>query len=85
MVAGFPLAFAGVVPPGFVLVGVLLVTCLYFAMADFLHIGRLAAYVAICQWPKVPPAPAIRYASPAVAPRARVDPDELILGDIPAM
>jgi hypothetical protein len=83
--AGFPLAFAGVVPPGFVLVGVLLVTCLYFAMADFLHIGRLAAYVAICQWPGAPPAPAIRYVSPAVAPPGRVDPDELILGDIPAM
>jgi hypothetical protein len=82
--AGFPLAFAGVVPPGLVLVGLLLVTCVYFAMADFLYIGRLAAYVAICQFPVALLAPATRYASPAFTPRARVDPDELILGDVPA-
>jgi hypothetical protein len=89
VVVAFPLAFAGVVPPGFVLLGVLLVTCVYFTAADFLHIGRLAAYVAICQWPEAPAVPAIKYVSPAAAPRARVDPDELILsdlhlGDIPA-
>jgi hypothetical protein len=91
VVVAFPLAFAGIVPPGFVLLGVLFVTCVYFAVVDFLHIGRLAAYVAICQWPEAPPVPAIRYALPgpgqrssgAIA-RGRVDPDEVILSDVPA-
>jgi len=90
VVVAFPLAFAGVVPPGFVLLGVLLVTCFYFAVEDFLHMGRLAAYVAICQWLEAPPVSAIRYRSPGpgelpsrAASRPRVDTDEVILSDIP--
>ncbi len=47
-----PLAFAGVLPAGVVLGGVLLVTLLYFAVADFLYIGRLAAYVFMLEVPK---------------------------------
>ena len=59
---GFPLAFLPLLPAGVVLGGVLLVTLLYFAVADFLYVGRLAAYVAILELP-VPPKP-----EPIVAP-----------------
>ena len=39
----FPLGFAEVLPGGMVFGGVLLVTLLYFAVVDFLYVGRLAA------------------------------------------
>ena len=42
------------VPAGVVLGGVLLVTLLYFAVTDFLYMGRLAAYVAIVEMPELP-------------------------------
>ena len=51
---GFPLGFAAVLPAGAVLGGVLLVTLVYLAIADFLYIGRLAAYVAIVELPESP-------------------------------
>ena len=46
-----PTMFLGIVPPGFVLVGVLALTILYFAVVDFLYMGRLAAYVCILECP----------------------------------
>jgi hypothetical protein len=52
-VVGFPLALLHVVPPGFVLLAVVLVTLLYFAIADSLYIGRLAGYAAILEAPPV--------------------------------
>ena len=51
-VVSFPMAFAGTIPFGIVLGGVLLVTLIYFAVADFLYAGRLAAYVAITEFPE---------------------------------
>jgi hypothetical protein len=51
----FPIAFARAIPLGIVLGGVLLVTLLYFVVADFLYAGRLAAYVAITELPESPP------------------------------
>ena len=51
---GLPLAFSGLLPPGVVIGGVLLVTLLYFAIVDFLYIGRLAAYVTILEMPEIP-------------------------------
>jgi hypothetical protein len=87
-VVALPLAFAGVLPGGMVLGGVLLVTLLYFAVVDFLYAGRLAAYVAILQSPHVPSpqAPAIPMLSGGQSPIMpelgdRIDPDELILSD----
>jgi len=88
-VAAFPLGFATVLPTGVVLGGVLLVTLLYFAVADFLYVGRMAAYVAILELPEslvgTETAPPNRDpldfgipASPAI------DASELILSDIPA-
>lgn len=78
-VVAFPLAFLGVLPAGFVLGGVLVVTLLYLAVADFLYIGRLAAYVAILELPPIPPAPAIESPIPSLA--TTIDKDELILSD----
>ena len=53
-VVGFPLSLLHIVPPGFVLLGILLVTLLYLAVADALYIGRLAGYAAILEAPPVP-------------------------------
>jgi hypothetical protein len=79
----FPMGFAGVLPARIVLGSMLLITLLYFAAADFLYTGRLAAYVAILEWPESP----VRAASPSPVVHtqpaaAAVDPDELILSDI---
>ena len=52
--AAFPLGLATVLPWPMVLGGLMVVTLFYFAVADFLYIGRLAAYVAIVELPEVP-------------------------------
>jgi hypothetical protein len=84
----FPLAFAGILPGGLILGGVLLVTLLYFAAVDFLYIGRMGAYVALLQLPMVPAAVAapIPVLPPSFhpfhrAPGSSVDKDERILSD----
>lgn len=87
----FPIAFATVLPGSVVLGGVLLVTLFYFGVADFLYVGRLAAFVYIAEEPDVlsiaeaiPPKPKDRPAlRPGTPPESRVDPGELILSDIP--
>jgi hypothetical protein len=63
-----------------VLGGVLLVSALYFAVADFLYVGRLAAYVAILELPYEPRP--VRFTPPGL-PSSGVDRDELILSDVP--
>jgi hypothetical protein len=84
----FPLALTGVLPPGLIFAGVLLITLMYFAVADFLYVGRLAAYVAIMELPEAPPAPAvpppagILPTSLSIQPATGIDRDELILSDI---
>ncbi len=92
-VVAFPLGFAPVLPAGVVLGGVLVVTLLYFAITDFLYIGRLAAYVAIAEMPDVPvsaeaaPPPLLRggtHRDPTAESSPAVDATELILSDIPA-
>jgi hypothetical protein len=92
-VVAFPLGLAGVLPTGIVLGGVILVTLLYFAIADYLYMGRLAAYVAILELPQTPlvsdkPASGLppgdqRVVTGTPASNA-VDQDELILSDSPA-
>ena len=66
------------------LVLALLVIAAYWAMADFLYTGRLAAYVAIVRGPEIESS---RAASP-IAPdtgSTSVDRDELILSDVPLL
>ena len=91
-VVAFPLGFAAVLPGSIVLGGVLLVTLLYFAIADFLYMGRLAAYVAILEMPDAPvsvqiappPLPCLgSHLDPNIQSPA-VDASELILSDVPA-
>lgn len=79
---GLPLGLAGLLPPAVAMGGILILTLLYFAVADFLYIGRLAAYVAIIEMPPMPE-PAPLPTMPEVPPR--VDQDELILSDIPML
>jgi hypothetical protein len=91
-VMAFPLGFAAFLPAGVVLGGVLLVTLIYFAIADFLYVGRLAAYLAIVEMPEspvtavaAPPLPQSGSHLDSRKPsRPTVDPSELILSDVPA-
>jgi len=86
-VIAVPVGFAAVLPLGAVLGGVLLVTLSYFAITDFLYVGRLAAYVAIVDMPELPVTPE---AKPLLSPQAgtsldagsAVDASELILSDV---
>jgi hypothetical protein len=87
-VAVFLLSFLAVLPGGVVLGGVLLVTLVYFAVADFLHVGRLAAYVYLAESHEDLAIPQLVETSPPNDPPSslrdgRVDPNELILSDLP--
>lgn len=90
-IVAVPVGMIGVVRVRVVLLGVLLVTMLYLAIVDFLYIGRLAAYVAILEWPEAPASPEIVLppAPPIIEARSEgevsgaVDPAELILSDLP--
>lgn len=87
----FSVGLLGALPVGVSLAAILLVTLLYFGVADFLYIGRLAAYVAILELPDLPVAEAAQLTAigpgrgPLVdnTPQA-IDRDELILSDLPA-
>ena len=81
----FPLAFAGVLPPGIVLGGVILISLLYFAAADFLYVGRMAAYMVIIQCPAEAqgevPQGSSSFGTALRRLQTGVDPGELILCD----
>jgi hypothetical protein len=96
-IVAFPLGFAGLLPVGFVLSAVVILTLLYFALVDTLYVARLAGYVAILEAPPAIAMPAIPepvasagvLAAPATEMHAAsqnsmVDQDELILSDTPA-
>jgi hypothetical protein len=78
-VAAFPLAFAELLPAGIVLGGVILVTLVYFAIADFLYVGRLAAYVFLVEVPE-----SIQPSALSIQPPAPASDDD-ILSDIPGL
>jgi hypothetical protein len=72
---------------------VLSVTVLYFAVADFLYVGRLAAYTAMVEMPEsqvtaetAPPALPLAgtHLDPTLQSSPAVDATELILSDVPA-
>jgi len=80
-IVAFPLGLAEFLPRGALLGAIALVALLYFAAADFLYIGRLAAYVGMVDGPGTPRfGGAVPPISPS-RPAAAVDPDELILSD----
>jgi hypothetical protein len=76
----FPLGLAGVLPGRMVLAAMTVITLLYFAVADFLYMGRLAAYVAIVE---MPAEPSFQPSALSLQPSGSVDPYELILSDMP--
>ena len=52
-VVSVPMGFAAVAPWRLVLVGMMVVTLIYFALADWLYMARLAGYVCIVEMPEV--------------------------------
>lgn len=83
-VFSLPLSLAQIVPARVVLAAVILITVAYFAVADWLHIARLAGYVCISEMPEDLLAPITPARLPAPAtPRTTIDRDEPILSDVP--
>jgi hypothetical protein len=98
MVASLPVGFVAVVPWRLVVVGMLLATLVYFAIADWLYMVRLAGYVCIAEMPEallVPSTPRPVPGPPSAGERtgerptpespriATIDRDETILSDLP--
>jgi hypothetical protein len=85
----FPVAFAGLLPGAVVFVGMGIVALLYFAVVDLLYVGRLGSYVWIVEGPAIEPMVEIMAPPPVIPPSSfepsddRVDPDDLILSDLP--
>jgi hypothetical protein len=69
-----PVGLAEVLPGSIVFGGVLLVTLLYFAVVDFLYVGRLAAYVFLVEEP-----------DPELKASVLLPSDDDILSDIPGL
>jgi hypothetical protein len=85
-----PLAFIHIAPSRLVVAGVILVALVYFALADWLYMARLAGYVCIAEMPDVlgssaPPVspPSDQQLAPAPV-QTSIDRDESILSDIPS-
>ena len=83
-IVSIPLGFAGIVPWRVIVAAMILVTLIYFALADWLYMARLAGYVCIAETPQallapLPPAPLQR--TPPF--QTTIDRNEPILSDIP--
>jgi hypothetical protein len=79
--AAFPLGLAAALPGRVVLAALIVITLGYFAVADFLYMGRLAAYVAILE---LPAEPSFQPTAVSIQPGGSIDASELILSDVPA-
>jgi hypothetical protein len=88
-VASMPLSFVAVVSWRLVVAAIIFVTVVYFALADWIYMARLAGYVCIVEMSEallmqLPPLPKV--VPPAIgAPpvQTTIDRDELILSDLP--
>ncbi len=85
-----PLVLAGTLPWQVIVLAMALITLAYFAVADWIHIARIAGYVCISEMPDVPTArqgmdvtPTSGASTAAPSTESAVDRDELILGDLP--
>jgi len=91
VIASMPLGLAGALPWRLVLVGTILVTLVYFTLADWFYIARLAGYVCIAEMPLRVLAPVGEapqpYVPPSSAPgppvQTTIDREEPILSDVP--
>ena len=77
--AAVPMGLGQVLPAGIVFGGVLLVILIYLAIADFLYVGRLAAYVFMTVVPQSMHQPPVSIEPPVPAS------DDDILSDIPGL
>jgi hypothetical protein len=83
-VVSVPLGLAGVLPGRVIVLAIILVSLVYFAVADWLYIARLAGYVCIAEMPEaisIPQLPSI----PSAPVQTSIDRDEPILSDIPGL
>ena len=89
IIVSVPIGLVGLLPGRLVAFFVVVVTLAYFAAADWFYIARLAGYVFISDMPGAfPPTEPIApppYSESETAPtfETTIDPDELILSDIP--
>ncbi len=86
-VIGMPLSTVGIFPWRLVLLVVFILTLVYFALADWLYMARLAGYVCIAEMPEALLAPPPVPAPPPLAPpvQTSIDQGELILSDVPGL
>lgn len=85
-VASMILGFAPVLPWRLIVLVILLLTVIYFAVADWLYMTRLAGYVCILEIPEalMKPAPMRTLPAPPGPPvQTTIDRNELILSDVP--
>jgi len=91
-IVSMPIGLAPALPVRLVLLVVAVITVMYFAVADWLYMARLAGYVCIAEMPEamflpeplpIPPAPPTEQVIPAATEPTAVDKDELILSDKP--
>lgn len=84
-VVSMPLGLMPVVPWRLAVLAMLLVTLVYFALADWLYMARLAGYVCITETPEalLAPLPPILPPPPPAPLQTTIDRDELILSDLP--
>jgi hypothetical protein len=84
-VVSVPLAFVPLVPWRLAVLAMILITLVYFAIADWLYMARLAGYVCIAEMPEAMFAPLPRPVAPFFPTplQTTMDRDELILSDIP--
>jgi hypothetical protein len=75
-----PLAFIQMAPARLVGAAVIVMTLVYFAVADWLYVARLAGYIFIAE---MPDAQAVSERLPAPPPQTSIDRDEPILSDVP--
>jgi hypothetical protein len=80
-----PLGLMPVVPWRLAMLAMLAVTLVYFALADWLYMARLAGYVCITETPEalLAPLPPVPPPPPPAPLQTTIDRDELILSDLP--
>jgi hypothetical protein len=71
----YPLAVASLVPPAVTLLLMAAITLAYFAVADWLYVARLAAYLAVFEWDRAPLPEPVLELEPELP--ARIDPPTL--------
>lgn len=85
-VISIPMGLIPLVPWRLAVVAMMLVTLVYFAIADWLYMARLAGYICVAEMPEEMFAPLPPPVPPAPAPvQTTIDRDEPILSDIPTL